>query len=71
MDEPAGNLENARKYLQALERGETGAALSSFLAPDMVLAEFPNRLTPRQEARPGGGSGRRGTGQDGHVPSDI
>jgi hypothetical protein len=42
MGEPAGNLEIARKYLQALERGETGAALGSFFAPDVVLEEFPN-----------------------------
>ena len=46
MDEPAGNLEIARSYLQALERGETGAALKEFLAPDVVLDEFPNLLTP-------------------------
>lgn len=47
MDEPAGNLEIARRSLQALERGVTGAALKEFLAPDdVVLEEFPNLLTP-------------------------
>jgi len=51
MGEPAGNLGIARKYLQALERGETGAALGSFFAPDVVLEEFPNRLTPSGKKR--------------------
>ena len=37
MGEPAGNPEIARKYLQALEQGETGAALRSFFALDVVL----------------------------------
>jgi hypothetical protein len=46
MGEPAGNLEIARRYLQALERGETGAALREFFAPHVVLEEFPNLLTP-------------------------
>jgi hypothetical protein len=46
MADPAGNdnLEIARRYLQALERGETGATLRNFLAPDVVLEAFPNRL---------------------------
>jgi len=51
MGEPAGNLEIARKHLQALGRGETGAALGSFFAPDVVLEEFPNRLTPSGKKR--------------------
>lgn len=46
MGEAARNLEIARRYLQALERGETGAALKEFLSPDVVLEEFPNLLTP-------------------------
>jgi hypothetical protein len=33
MGEPAGNLGIARRCLQALEMGETGAALKEFLAP--------------------------------------
>ena len=46
MGEPAGidNLETARRYLHALERGETGAALADFFAPDVVFEAFPNRL---------------------------
>jgi len=44
MGEAASNMEIARRYLQALEVGQTGAALSKFLAPDVVLEEFPNRL---------------------------
>ena len=51
MGEPAGNLEIARKYLQALERGDTGADLSRFFAPEVVLEEFPNLLTPRGKRR--------------------
>ena len=51
MEEPAGNLEIARRYLQALGRGETGAALSSFFAPDVVLEEFPNLPTPLGKRR--------------------
>ena len=51
MGEPAGNLGIARRYLQALERGETGAALKEFLAPDVVLEEFPNLLTPLGKKR--------------------
>jgi ketosteroid isomerase-like protein len=51
MGEPVGNLQIARKYLQALERGDTGADLSRFFAPDVVLEEFPNRLTPSVKRR--------------------
>jgi hypothetical protein len=51
MSEPTNNLEIARNYLRTLERGETGAALSSFFAPDVVLEEFPNRLTPSCKKR--------------------
>ena len=46
MGEPAENVEIARRYLRALERGETGAALEEFLGPDIALEEFPNPLTP-------------------------
>lgn len=51
MGGPASNLEIARNYLQAFERGETGAALGSFFAPDVVFEEFPNRLTPLGQKR--------------------
>jgi ketosteroid isomerase-like protein len=47
----ANNLEIARSYLKALERGETGAVLSSFFAPDVVFEEFPNRLVPQGKRR--------------------
>ena len=46
MGEPADNLEIARRYLQALEQGEPGAALKAFFAPDAVFEAFPNRLSP-------------------------
>jgi ketosteroid isomerase-like protein len=51
MGEPAKNLEIARSYLRALERGDTGAALSKFFAPEVVLEEFPNLLTPHGQKR--------------------
>jgi ketosteroid isomerase-like protein len=38
-------LQIARKYLAALERGDTDEALS-YLAADIVQQEFPNRLSP-------------------------
>jgi hypothetical protein len=72
MGEPAGNLDIARAYLLALERGETGAALSRFFAPDVVFVEFPNRLTPLGARRDvtaaleGAERGKRN-----HVSSDI
>jgi ketosteroid isomerase-like protein len=69
MGEPADNLEIARRYLQALERGDTGEELSRFFAPDVVLEEFPN--APRQGARPDRSPRRSGTRQKGHVPSDL
>ena len=51
MGEPANNLEIARRYLQALEQGEAGAELSKFFAPDILLEEFPNLLTPLGKKR--------------------
>jgi ketosteroid isomerase-like protein len=51
MGEPADSLEIARRYLQALERGDMGEDLSRFFAPDVVLEEFPNRLTPLGKTR--------------------
>jgi len=44
--EPAENLEVARKYLQAIDRGATGAELRNFFTSDVVLEEFPNRIAP-------------------------
>jgi ketosteroid isomerase-like protein len=51
MGEPVKNLETAQNYLQALERGDTGATLAKFFAPDVVLEEFPNLLTPHGQKR--------------------
>lgn len=44
-------IRRLRGDLQALERGETGAALKEFLAPDVVFEEFPNLLTPLGKKR--------------------
>src|SRR6266513_2629177 len=55
-------------------KGGDGAALKKFLAPDVVLEEFPNLLTPlgkKRETGCGPGGGRSGTGQKGHVPADV
>jgi ketosteroid isomerase-like protein len=38
------NLERARAYLRAIERGDPGAL--AFYAPDVTQTEFPNRLVP-------------------------
>jgi ketosteroid isomerase-like protein len=45
------NLALARRYLEAIERGETADVLASFLAADVVQEELPNRLTPRGARR--------------------
>jgi len=47
MSDPASNLVVARRYLQAIERGATGAELEGFFAPDVVFEVFPNRLQPQ------------------------
>jgi ketosteroid isomerase-like protein len=41
----------AREYLQAIEQGATGERLARFFTPDVVLEEFPNRLTPNGARR--------------------
>ncbi len=51
MGGPAGNLELARGYLRAIERGVTGEELSSFFAPDVVPDEFPNWVMPPGKRR--------------------
>jgi len=62
----------ARRYLQALEMGETAAAFKEFLATDVVFRGIPEPAgASRQEARPGCGPGGDGTGQKGHVPADV
>ena len=41
----------ARRYLQALEMGETAAAFKEFLAPYVSSEEFPNLLAPLGKKR--------------------
>lgn len=43
-------LQIARKYLAALQRGDTDEALS-YLAADVVQQEFPNRFAPNGVTR--------------------
>jgi ketosteroid isomerase-like protein len=45
------HLQLALRYIQAIEAGETGAALLAFLHPDIVQVEFPNRLVPNGASR--------------------
>jgi ketosteroid isomerase-like protein len=40
------NLNRARHYLAAIERGAVGDRLAEFFAPEVVQEEFPNRLMP-------------------------
>ncbi|MCX6046136.1 MAG: nuclear transport factor 2 family protein [Chloroflexi bacterium] len=47
----SSNLEIARRYLTAIERGATGETLAAFFAPDVVQEEFPNRLVPQGARR--------------------
>jgi ketosteroid isomerase-like protein len=44
MSMPSDNIAVARRYLQAIETGTTGADLAAFFTPDVVQEEFPNRL---------------------------
>jgi predicted ester cyclase len=41
------NGEIAREYLRAIEAGETGENLARFFDPEVILEEFPNRLSPQ------------------------
>ncbi len=45
------NLENAFRYLAALESGAVGDELAAFFTPDVVQQEFPNRLFPNGARR--------------------
>jgi ketosteroid isomerase-like protein len=42
---PQRNLQTVRRYLQAVERFATGAALAEYFSPDVVQQEFPNRFS--------------------------
>lgn len=44
-------LERARQYLQAVERGATGAELAAFFTTDVEQEELPNRLSPKGATR--------------------
>ena len=46
MSTPESNLDTARRYLRAIERGADESELAAFFAPDVVQEEFPNRLVP-------------------------
>jgi ketosteroid isomerase-like protein len=41
------NLQLAREYLQALERGDVGESLRRFFTDDFVQEEYPNALNPQ------------------------
>jgi len=45
------NLDAARQYLAAIERGATGDELAQFFAPDVVQEELPNRVVPDGKRR--------------------
>lgn len=40
------NLEIAREYIAAIERGATGDTFARFFTPDVTFQEMPNRVTP-------------------------
>jgi ketosteroid isomerase-like protein len=40
------NLEVAREYIHAIERGATGDVLARFFTPDVTITEMPNRVAP-------------------------
>ena len=40
------NTAIARRYLAALERGESADAIAEYFHPDIIIEEFPNRLFP-------------------------
>jgi ketosteroid isomerase-like protein len=45
------NLDAARQYLAAIQRGVTGDDLAQFFAPDVTQQEFPNRIVPNGKRR--------------------
>jgi ketosteroid isomerase-like protein len=50
MPSESDNLAVARRYLEAIERGDPGDSLA-FFAEDVVQEEFPNRLLPQGARR--------------------
>jgi ketosteroid isomerase-like protein len=51
MSTASDNIAIARRYLQAIEGGCTGADLAAFFTPDVVQEEFPNRLVAQGARR--------------------
>ena len=49
LSEVMTNLERAKAYLRAIEKGEDTAGV--FFTPDVVQREFPNRLVPNGATR--------------------
>ena len=45
------NLDVARQYLAAVQRGALGDELAQFFAPDVVQEELPNRVAPDGKRR--------------------
>jgi len=45
------NLDAARRYLAAIQRGATGDELAQFFTPDVVQEELPNRVVPDGKRR--------------------
>ena len=45
------NLDAARQYLAAIQRGAIGEELAQFFAPEVVQEELPNRVSPDGKRR--------------------
>jgi ketosteroid isomerase-like protein len=45
------NLDTARRFLAAIQRGATGDELAQFFTPDVVQEELPNRVSPNGRQR--------------------
>ena len=45
------NLDAARQYLAAIQRGAIGDELAQFFTPDVVQEELPNRVSPDGKRR--------------------
>jgi ketosteroid isomerase-like protein len=45
------NLDAARQYLAAIQRGASGDELAQFFTPDVVQEELPNRVSPEGKRR--------------------
>ncbi len=45
------NLDRARRYIEAVERGVYGDELAAFFTPDVIQEELPNAMTPKGARR--------------------